>query len=108
VQAAIEALTALHQQLAGALAAGDVAQVHALVTAREACLVQLARAWQAASAAEQGALQPVLAALQREESDLLQRCAGLRDELRAQLAAGPRHATAGARPVVSEFLDRQA
>ena len=108
MQAAIEALTDLHQQLVGALAAGDVAQAHALVIAREACLVQLARAWQAASAAEQEARQPVLAALQREETDLLQRCAGLRDELQAQLAAGPRHATAGTRPVVSEFLDRQA
>lgn len=108
MQAAIDALTTLHQQLAGAIAAGDVEQVQELVAARETRLAALAAAWQQATASVQQASQPALQALQREEADLLRRCARLRDNLQAQLATGPRRTAGGERQVISEYLDRQA
>lgn len=105
---AINTLASHHALLDAALCAGDVDAVLALVEAREALLADLGDAWQAASAATRERCQDALAALQRQERDLLRRCLQQRDAIQAQLAASAHRQGPMAAAATASLLDRQA
>lgn len=107
MQAEIESLRALQDELAAALAAGDSELAHELCQRRQSHLTALATAWQIADDAERQRLQGALAALQRQEQELIGRSIAARDDLHAQLIAGPRRGVAFGAPLASGLIDRQ-
>ena len=108
MQLQLNQLIALHRDLSAALDAGDVERVQALALLRREKLEALGQVFQAASPSERQRHHATLTDLLGEEHTLLQRCRGLRDELQASLATGPRRPAAAGPGFQQGSLDRQA
>lgn len=105
MQTTIDALTDLHARLGAALAAGDVQAVQELAIRRQPLLEALLEAWNGADDDVRRRHRGALQALRQEESVLLARCRGLREDLQAELARRPHTKNPAGGRETSSLLD---